>query len=203
MEWLISIDHALFVFINQTLANPVTDWLMPIVTNGIALRIEYGVIIVLLLALGRKRMIWVAIFSLIVVALTDQTVSALIKPWVGRLRPCKMFHVHLLVHCGAGYSFPSSHAANLFGQALFFGLLYKKCLPYAAGFAFLVGMSRIFVGVHYPIDVAGGMLVGGAEGALVAWLVWKLDENRKLIPKPRLRSLLGSPRRSDRPVPPA
>lgn len=204
MEWLLSIDHVLFVFINQTLANPVTDWLMPIITNDNALRIGYGVILVLLLAFGRKRMIWIAVFSLIVVAVTDQSVSALLKPWVGRLRPCKtLSNVHLLVHCGAGYSFPSSHAANIFGQAFFFGLLYKKCLPYAAGFAFLVGVSRVFVGVHYPLDVAGGMLAGGAEGALGAWIVWKLDENGKLKPKPLLRSLLGNPRGSGRSIPPA
>ncbi len=203
MEWLLNIDHAVFVFINQTLANPVTDWLMPIVTNDNALRIGYGVILVLLLAFGRKRMIWVVVFSLVVVALADQSASAILKPWVGRLRPCKTFHVHLLVNCGPGYSFPSSHAANLFAQAIFFGLLFKKYLPYTLAFAFLVGVSRIFVGVHYPLDVLGGSIVGGAEGAFVAWIVWKLDDNRRLKPKPLLRPVFGHPRPVRRSSPPA
>jgi membrane-associated phospholipid phosphatase len=194
MDWLLSIDRVLFVFVNQVLANPVTDWLMPIVTNDNALRIGYVVILVVLLVFGRGRMIWVVVFSIIVVAVTDQTVSAVLKPWIGRLRPCKTMTVHLLVHCGSGYSFPSSHAANMFGQAFFFGLLSKKYLPYALGFAFLVAVSRIFVGVHYPLDVVGGMLAGGAEGALIAWIVWKLDENGTLKPKPLLRPLFGRSR---------
>jgi len=203
VEWLLSIDHAVFVFINRTLANPVTDWLMPIVTNDNLLRISYGVILVLLLAIGRKRMIWVVVFSLIVVALADQSASAVLKPWVGRLRPCKTFHVHLLVNCGPGYSFPSSHAANIFAQAIFFGLLFKKYLPYAVAFAFLVGVSRVFVGVHYPLDVIGGMFVGGAEGALGAWIVWKLDNDRRLKPKPLLRPLFGPSQPAARSTPPS
>ena len=56
--------------------------------------------------------------------------DAFLKPLFERLRPCKVMDVHLLVGCGAGYSFPSSHAANIFGQALFFGLLYRPIFKY-------------------------------------------------------------------------
>lgn len=186
IELLLQIDHALFVFINGSLANPVTDRVMPIITNDNLLRLIYGAILVILLGAGRKPFIWVVGFSLLVVVLTDQTSSALLKPWIGRMRPCKVMEVHLLVGCGGGFAFPSSHATNLFGQAVFFGLLFKKYLPYLLGFAFLVGVSRIFVGVHYPLDIVGGIVAGGFEGALAAYVVWKLDNAKKLKPGPVL-----------------
>lgn len=194
IELLLQIDRALFLFINGSLANPVTDWVMPIITNDNLLRLIYGAVLVLLVGIGRKRFVWAVGFSLLVVALTDQTASALLKPWIGRARPCQAMEVHLLVGCGAGFAFPSSHAANLFGQAVFFGFLFKKYLPYLLGFAFLVGVSRIFVGVHYPFDIIGGIVAGGGEGALAAYVVWKLDNVHKLKPGPMLRPVFA-PRR--------
>ena len=189
LEWLNGTDQAVFTFVNQTLANPVTDAIMPIITNDNVLRVLYAAILAILLIFGRERMVWVAVFSLVVVVLTDQSSSTWIKPWLERLRPCKVMTVHLLVNCGVGYSFPSSHAANLFGQALFYGLLYRKYMPYALLAAFLVGISRVFVGVHYPLDVLGGMILGGAEGALAAWALWNLDRRMKLKPKPAMQPI--------------
>lgn len=196
-DWLLQIDRAVFLFINGSLSNPVTDWVMPIVTNDNFLRVSYGVIMLLLLGFGRRRFIWPVVFSLVVVLLADQTSSAFLKPWFERLRPCKVMEVHLLVGCGAGYAFPSSHAANLFGQALFFGLLYKKWLPYALGFAFLVGVSRVFVGVHYPLDVIGGIIIGGSEGAVAAYALWKLDRWEKLKPQPLLYPVFATQAQPD------
>ena len=163
LDWLLAIDRALFVFINMTIASPVTDFIMPIVTNDYLLRVVYGLTLVLLLVFGRKKFIWVVVFSAIVVALSDQSASAWLKPLFGRLRPCKVMEVHLLVNCGAGLSFPSSHATNLFGQALFFGILYRKYAWYIVAFAALVGVSRVFVGVHYPLDVLAEQGVAAAR----------------------------------------
>ena len=99
LEWLLEIDRAAFLFINGSLANPVTDFIMPIVTNDNFLRIIYGIALILLLVFGRKRFIWVVVFSGLVVALTDQSSSAWLKPAFERLRPCKVMDVNLLVGC--------------------------------------------------------------------------------------------------------
>ncbi len=184
LEWLVQLDRTVFLFVNTTLANPATDWIMPVVTNDNFLRGIYVLSLLAILAVGRKRVIWMVLFSAVTVALTDQSSSALLKPLFGRLRPCQVMPVHLLVRCGAGFSFPSSHAANLFGQALFVGLLYKKYLPYLAAFAFLIGASRIFVGVHYPLDMLGGMALGTAEGAAMVWLYRRLMPTGGVGPKP-------------------
>lgn len=180
IDWLLTIDRSIFLFINQGLANPVTDFIMPVITNDNFLRGLYGLLIMTVLILGRKRYLWAILFSIVVVALTDQTSASLIKPLVGRLRPCKVMEVHLLVNCGSGFSFPSSHAANLFGQALFWGLVFRRALWPGVVFAFLVGLSRIFVGVHYPLDFLTGTVIGALIGAIVAWLYNFLISRRKL-----------------------
>lgn len=180
IEWLLTVDRNVFLFVNQGLANPVTDFIMPIITNDNFLRGLYGLLILMVLILGRKRYLWAILFSIVVVVLTDQTSASLIKPLVARLRPCKVMEVHLLVKCGSGFSFPSSHAANLFGQALFWALIFRKVLWPGVVFAFLVGLSRIFVGVHYPLDFLTGTVLGALMGAIVAWFYSFLKSRRKL-----------------------
>ena len=81
-------------------------------------------LLILMLGFGKKRLLWVVLFSALVILFCDQISSAVLKPMIERLRPCRVGDVHLLVGCGSGYSFPSSHAANLFGQAMFFGMLF-------------------------------------------------------------------------------
>ena len=161
--WLGSLDRGLFFFINTSLANPVTDILMPFITADLHLKIFYGVCLLIILWKGDRKLRLAVIFSLITVAICDQMVSTILKPLLARPRPCHEFEVHLLVGCGGGLSMPSSHAANLFGQAFFF----KKVVPYSTRFliplAIVVALSRVFVGVHYPADI----LVGAALGTLV------------------------------------
>jgi membrane-associated phospholipid phosphatase len=69
---------------------------------------------------------------------------------------------------------PSSHAANCFGQAMLFGLIYVRVRWELFTFAFLVSISRIFVGVHYPGDVLVGILVGSVIGVAVVVAWWQL-----------------------------
>ena len=184
IDRILEIDRAAFTLINGTLANPVTDFFMPVITGDNLLRAMFAIVVLAILIVGRRRYLWLALLAIAVVTVTDQASSALIKPLLARPRPCHSMTVHLLVDCGSGYSFPSSHAANLFGQALFFGLLFRKYLPYALAFASLVGISRIWVGVHYPLDMVGGMILGSLAGTIAAWVCirWKLVSN--LSPKP-------------------
>ncbi len=165
--WLESLDRALFHIINGTLANPVTDLLMPFFTADLNLKIFYAACLLLILWKGDARLRWAIIFSLIVVTLTDQLASHVVKPWVGRLRPCHEMTVHLLVGCGGGKSMPSSHAANLFGQAAFFWSVYKPSAKYLLPLAVIVALSRVFVGVHYPGDILVGAILGILVGLVV------------------------------------
>lgn len=171
IEWLIEIDRAVFLFLNVSSANPVTDAIMPIITSDTLLRVLYGMALVLCLWRGNATLRWLVLFSGIALALTDQSAANFLKHLIDRPRPCHdgqfLEPIRLLVGCGGGMSMPSAHAANSFGQAVLFGLVYPALRWYLIGFAALVSISRVFVGVHYPGDVLAGALVGGLFGGLV------------------------------------
>lgn len=168
MASLVALDKTLFRFVNQSLANPVTNVIMPFITTDLHLKIFYGVCLFLILWKGDRRLRWAVLGSLVVVTLSDQLSSAILKPLVGRLRPCKIMEVYLLVGCGSGFSFPSSHAANLFGQAFFFYGIAPRSAKFLVPLAVLVALSRVFVGVHYPGDILAGAILGTAVGLSAA-----------------------------------
>lgn len=167
LESLIGLDRAIFYFINVSLANPVTDFLMPIVTSDNALRALYAVAVILLLWKGDSRVRWLVVFSGIALLLADQTSAGLLKPLINRPRPChELANVHLLVGCGGGKSMPSAHAANSLAQAVLFGMYFRKARIGLLVVALLISISRVFVGVHYPGDVTVGALLGVLIGLI-------------------------------------
>ena len=103
----------------------------------------------------------------VAVGLSDYIASGVIKHWVCRPRPT---HEPLLEgrvrvvngYTGGAYGFVSSHAANTMACGLLFSLLYRNKLA-TAGLMLWVAMncySRMYLGVHYPGDILGGLLVG-------------------------------------------
>lgn len=171
LEWLNELDKILFILINVELANPVTDFIMPIITSDNVLRIGYGLAMLLLLWKGSARVRWMVLFSAVTILVSDQISSHLMKSIFERARPCQiMSDIHLLVNCGGGFSMPSSHAANSFAQAAFWGAHNKKSQGYLIIVAGLIAVSRIFVGVHYPGDVFVGTIVGSIIGLILAAL---------------------------------
>jgi membrane-associated phospholipid phosphatase len=166
LEYLAHVDTVLMHFINVSLSNPVTTFIMPIITDDSFLRVLYAASMVIILWKGDRRLRWMVLFSGIALALTDQIASNWLKHWFERPRPCAtLTDILVLVNCGSGYSMPSSHAANSFAQAVLFSVHYKSWRPYLLTFASLIAISRVFVGVHYPFDV----LVGAAIGSIIGF----------------------------------
>ncbi|HLA69371.1 MAG TPA: phosphatase PAP2 family protein [Bacteroidota bacterium] len=170
-EVLYGIDVAVFRFLNQTIANPVFDLLMPFLTDLnkqpiilflvgaglIALAVKGGV-------MGRTTVI----LLILTILLSDQLNSSVIKHLFTRIRPCHVLNdVHLLVGCGSGYSFPSSHAVNNVAAATVLSYFYRKWLWAFMTFAGVVAFSRVSVGVHYPFDILAGAVLGVVIGVLV------------------------------------
>ena len=189
LETLLNIDEKVFLFINVKLANPVTDFIMPLVTSDNMLRILYAVAIILLLWKGDRKLRWMVLASVLVLLLTDQISAGLLKPMIGRLRPChELVDINLLVGCGGGKAMPSSHAANVYGQAVLFSFHYRNVSSYLRNFAALVAISRVFVGVHYVGDILGGALLGIALGLAVAvffrWWYSKAYPQKQVIIDP-------------------
>lgn len=90
---------------------------------------------------------------------------------VGRIRPCHTLpDIRLLVPCGGGKSFPSSHAVNNFAFAILLGSFFKEYKFHFIILASLVAFSRVYVGVHYPSDVIFGSILGCIIGFVFVYL---------------------------------
>lgn len=177
LDALLAADQQLFALLNGAWHHPWLDAVFPLWRTKTTWIPLYG----LLVALLAKRYGWQTGWVLLAVGLTvlvaDQTSSGLLKPWVGRVRPCRALdEVRLLVHCGGGFSFTSSHACNHFAVVAVLAGLLGRQLPLwlvVLGFCWAgsIAYGQIYVGVHYPLDVFIGGLLGVWIGYGLAYLL--------------------------------
>jgi undecaprenyl-diphosphatase len=182
IEFLYNADVALFYFINSTIANPVFDKLFVTITDVNNWYIAYIILWGICFFKGGKTGKIAAFLVIILITVTDQFSSHLLKPLIGRTRPCNVLeHVNILVSCTKSYSWPSSHAVNNFAVAGFFAALFPKYKHVLYTVAALVALSRVYVGVHYPSDILGGALIGFGFGylfAMIAERIYRYINNR-------------------------
>jgi membrane-associated phospholipid phosphatase len=184
------IDLSILYFFNQTLASPAMDavmaaltsvkWWMPVyILSGIYLIWKY-----------KWRGVIVLLSAVLVVAFTDQLAQLVLKPLADRLRPCAdvagqtvVEWIRLPIGMRHGPSFPSSHALNNAAVALFFGLVFrnKTVLCVLLALATLVGISRMYLGLHYPTDILGGLILGSIIGSAFALLYQRMLPEAKRI----------------------
>ncbi len=174
-KWVVAFDVACFKLVNSVFTHPYLDATLPIWRDSIFWTPLYLFFIAFgLMQFGKKAWLWI-LFGILTVTITDQVSSTIIKHWVARLRPCSDPEMQpyvrlLLTHCSGGYSFTSSHATNHFGIATFFHITLRHCLPTKWLFAWAasIAYAQVYVGVHYPLDVVGGTILGLLLGNMVA-----------------------------------
>ncbi len=176
---LLELDIKVFYFLNKDLMNPVFDLIMPVITNEIFITLPALAVVLYFLFKGSRRVRLSIICMIVAVLLADAVAYRLIKPYFGRLRPCDILPgVHVLAQAGR-FSFPSNHAANMMALSVIAVYFYRKYgwLVFAA--ALLVGYSRIYVGVHYPLDVLAGFILGGLSALLVIGFYKRIELKNK------------------------
>ncbi len=171
VQCLLRWDRAFFYLINGRTQNSFFDLIMPVLSDFHLWRWPLLAVIVVVVIFGKRRARISMLLALIAVALSDQISSGILKPLISRPRPSHVLEgVRLLTGRGGRYGFPSSHAANMFSAWLVLALRYPS-LKYALfAVPLAVAYSRVYVGVHYPLDVIAGAFLGLTIGAAVVAL---------------------------------
>ena len=186
-EDILNLDTELFIYLNS-LGFPLFDNFWIFLSNKEANVLFYSTLLVLYfykrsLKFKFSELFYLLILIAFMITITDQTAN-LFKDSFQRLRPCynEMIKDSLRLvkeSCGGKYGFFSAHASNSFTLAVFFGLLYKKKFKYLIYFsllyASLISYSRIYLGVHFPLDI----LFGAAFGLIIGILTFNFY-NKKL-----------------------
>ena len=166
MQQLHNLDTDLFIWLNSQH----TPWLDPVmvwITTRNSWFPFYALLIGWFVYHYRQQAVGLLLTIIAAVALSDQFASSVLKPLTLRPRPCHVPALQKLIHpildCGGQYGFVSSHAATTFALATSLWLLLGQQQPWvrwAFAWAALIAYSRIYVGVHYPLDVLAGSGVG-------------------------------------------
>lgn len=178
-EALLDLDRYLFLLINQGSKNPFFDWLMPIISEWKFFWLPLILILVFILLRGGPRSRWAFVLLILVFAASDSITTYVLKPFFQRPRPfttLEYMHVykgHWTTHVSwfnhKTMSFPSTHAVNITAAATVLVYFFRRWWPLAAGLALPVFYSRVYLGLHYPADVLGGILVGmGCAGIFLS-----------------------------------
>jgi undecaprenyl-diphosphatase len=182
LSWILEIDRWLLVKINSDWSNSFFDAIFPIYRHSdVWIPLYFFLFMFMILNFGWRSIFWMLFLGL-TAGICDQISSGLIKDWVGRTRPCGdpslVGQIHLLLNrCPVSGSFTSSHATNHFGVAMFIFLTMKDVFGKRAGKLFFVWAAticygQVYVGVHYPLDVIGGGILGCGIGYAMA-LIFK------------------------------
>ena len=178
---IIEIDKQIMVFLNKTISNSIFDFVMPIITNQNFLVFSGLILIGYLAYFGGKKGRITIVILLIATGFSDAICFQIIKPWVRRIRPSHEFYeyINLLVSKGGKYSFPSNHAANSFVFATVLSYFYDKNRISLYILASTIAFSRVYVGVHYPLDIIFGSIIG----YIISWIIlslWVIIKMREL-----------------------
>ncbi|RKR12268.1 undecaprenyl-diphosphatase [Maribacter vaceletii] len=178
LEELVQLDKTLFLQLNN-LGTPIWDSFWLFITNKVnSIPLYVILLFVSYKQLGLKKTLLLLVTVGIMIGVTDQLAN-FFKYGVQRLRPCHDTEVNSLMrlvksYCGGKYGYFSAHAANSFAVAIFFTNLLRSKIKYIAVFlliwAAMVAYSRVYIGVHFPLDI----LTGTGIGLFLGWLFTKL-----------------------------
>ena len=180
IEEILKLDSKLFLYLNN-LGTPEFDSFWATLSKIEANILMYLFLICLFFYVQKIRPKFLNVFYLIfvialMITITDQGAN-FFKDSFQRLRPCYNESIKdtlrlVKENCGGKYGFFSAHASNSFSLAIFFGLLFKNRIRYiiliTIIYASLISYSRIYLGVHFPIDI----IIGSSFGLCIGFIMY-------------------------------
>ncbi len=172
IDQLLQYDKELFLFLNN-LGSPAWDGFWLVVTNKLTFIPLYTILLFLIYKrFGFKTLLLIVVIVAVMITFTDQITNLFKYVIAKRPRPCREEELQGIMRfvaprCGR-YGFFSGHSSNSMAAAVFAGLLlkahYKKLIFVLLLWSAIVAYSRIYVGVHYPLDIICGMMFGAITG---------------------------------------
>jgi len=182
MDYLLTLDRAVFLWINNQWTNHYLDAFFTAITwlgsGWIILPL-----VAILFAVKRPAYLYQHLPWLVAGMILSGLCISVLKKMIPRPRPLTDFaplieagkvHIHVLGKQLWYRSFPSGHTQTAFAAGVYLSLLLPRCTPLFIALAIAVGLSRIYMGPHFPPDVIGGSLVGVALASETWWLKKKL-----------------------------
>ena len=180
IEEILKLDYKLFLYLNN-LGTPEFDSFWTTLSKVEANILMYLFLICLFFYVQKIRPKFLNVFYLIfvialMITITDQGAN-FFKDSFQRLRPCYNESIKdtlrlVKENCGGKYGFFSAHASNSFSLAIFFGLLFKNRIRYiiliTIVYASLISYSRIYLGVHFPLDI----IIGSSFGLCLGFIMY-------------------------------
>ncbi len=184
LENILQFDTELLIYLNQ-LGCLQYDAIWLAISHKLTWIPLYAYLLFLVIKnFGLKKSGAVIIMVAITFFFTDFMVTQVYRPFFHRLRPCNIPELAdqlrlVKAHCGGKFGYFSAHASNTMGLAVFIGnVLYEKhpkLWKYLIPWAIVVGYSRIYLGVHYPLDILSGFIYGATIGTLVYMVFKKMN----------------------------
>lgn len=184
MDLLLLWDQELFLWLNGLGSESFDAFWMTVTNKRFTIGFYAILTAVMSKRLGWKNTLWMLLTIALLITFTDQ-ITNLFKDGFKRLRPCHEVGLTDIMRqvkpgCGGKYGYFSGHASNSFAMATFFVVLFAlhlKWLRWLFLVAALVAYSRIYIGVHYPLDVISGTCFGILGGWLFAKLYLRFIPN--------------------------
>ncbi len=176
------LDWNILYFFQNYIRNPILDIIVPFYTTLGEWAICWIVIGLIMLPFKKYRKCGFLVLVSLLVGLLICNIA--LKNLVARDRPCYLIDKEIwentikLVGNPSEYSFPSGHSVSSMSAALMIYFNHKKLGIAALVAAVLMGLSRLYVFVHFPTDVFGGFIIGAAISVGV-WLVYKKIESKR------------------------
>jgi membrane-associated phospholipid phosphatase len=171
-DQLQNFDYDLFNKINHEWTNSFFDVVMPFLRESIVWVPLYLFLIIFgYINFGKNGLFWI-LGAIITVIISNYISSDIFKVWIDRPRPCRDSMLEpgarlLINRCPSSGSFTSSHATNHFAVAVYMYATLKHIAKWAIWFfawALCICYAQVYVGVHFPIDIIGGIFLGAMVG---------------------------------------
>ena len=171
------LDRALMRLLNVELTHPFLDRVLPLFSDFDVWIIPFIILLIVIVIKWRLKGVCIVAGLGLTILLSETISTRVMKELVGRIRPC---HIHEWVrlvgsYCPNSAAFTSSHAANITSAITFLSFFFPRWLFFVTiPLAIIVGYSRVYKGVHYPLDIIGGAILGIGCGWGMYMLLKKL-----------------------------